>query len=748
MNAKFRRGDTIMIRHSLRAGLLGTAAMALCAPALAIEDATAEEAQPAASQVRDVILVTAQKREEAITDIPASISVVSGERLQSMGVGALVDFAAYVPGVNVGSGGSPGQTSITLRGIAPVGPGATVSTHVDDTPMGGSSNYSRASAFALDLFPNDIERVEILRGPQGTLYGASAMGGLLRYVTRTPDPSGFSFQGAAEVFSVADAGSLGHGARGRVNVPLAENAAFSASLFRRETPGYVDNTFTGENDQNDLTQTGGRAALFFQPAANFTINLSAMFQNIDSANNGQVYLDPATLDTFDGPRTTRNMIPEPFTKRERYYAARLNWDLGFADFSSITSFSNTRNVQFQDASRIFGSIFPLLTGGAVPAGQSQFDIELDLEKVTQEFRLASAGDNRFQWLVGAFYTHEDSVNRQFATAADMNGNLIAGLHPLAIVSLPSTYEEYAVFGNVSFDLTDRLTVGGGLRLARNEQDFAQISEGVLVGGTTTLTGESSEDVFTYMLNATFDITGQTMVYGRIASGYRPGGPNVALLGVPPQVEADRLVNYEIGVKSDFWGGRALVEATAYWIEWEDIQLAQAVGGVSALVNGDTARSRGIEFQAVVAPVDGLRLGFNAGLTDSVLTEDAPALSGVDGDRLPGVPRYNYSVTADYGWGLQNGWDASVGGGIRWVGDRNVSYPASASYMVLDSYHSVDLNAEITNGSWSVRGYVRNLTDEDVYVSGTRMTNALGVPVFVMGTLLQPRTIGVVLSVSR
>ena len=736
-----------MIRHTLRKGLLCTAAMALCAPALALEDSAEEAVQPV-SQVRDIITVTAQKREEAITDIPVSISVVSGERLTSLGVGSLVDFAAYVPGVNVGSGGSPGQTSITLRGIAPVGPGATVSTHVDDSPMGGSSNYSRASAFALDLFPNDIERVEILRGPQGTLYGASAMGGLLRYVTRTPDPSEFAAQASGEIFSVADAGSLGYGGNIRVNVPLAENAAFSASLFTRETPGYVDNTFTGEDDQNELSQTGGRLAVFWQPSANFTVNLSAMFQDIDSANNGQVYLDPVTLQTFDGPRTTRNIIAEPFEKRERYYAARLNWDLGFADFTSITSVSNTQNYQFTDASRIFGSIFPLLTGGAVPAGTSEFNIFLDLEKVTQEFRLTSSGDTRLQWLLGAFYTDEESVNQQFASAADFNGNLIAGLHPLAIVSLPSAYEEVAIFGNASFDLTDRLTIGGGVRLARNEQDFAQISEGVLVGGTTTLRGESSEDVFTYMLNATFDLTDQTMLYGRVATGYRPGGPNVALLGVPPQVDADRLINYEVGVKSDFWDGRALIEATAYWIDWEDIQLAQAVGGVSALVNGDTARSRGIELQAVVAPTDGLRLGFNAGLVDSVLTADAPALNGVDGDRLPGVPQYNYSVTADYSWGLQNGWDARVGGGVRWVGDRNVSYPASASFMVLDSYHSVDLNGEISNGAWALRGYVRNLTDEDVYVSGTRMTNALGVPVFVMGTLLQPRTVGLVLSVSR
>lgn len=736
-----------MFRHTLRRGLLCTAAMALCAPALALEDSAQEAAQPA-SQVRDVIIVTAQKREEDITDIPASISVVSAERLADIGAGALIDYATYLPGVNIGSGGSPGQTSIVLRGIATIGPGATVSAHIDDSPLGSSSIYERTATFMLDLFPNDIERVEVLRGPQGTLYGASSMGGLLRYVTRTPDPSGFSYQASGEVFSIADASSIGYGASGRVNVPLSDNAAFSLSLFQRETPGYVDNTFTGESDQNELTQAGGRAALFLQPSSNVTINLSAMFQNIDSASNAQIYLDPITLVPLDGQRQTRNILAEPYQKRDRFYSARVDWDLGFADFASITSFSNIRNYQTIDATRIYGVLYPLLTGGAVPAGLSEFDLILDLEKVTQEFRLTSASESRWQWMVGAFYTHEDSVNQQFASATDMAGVSIPGLDPLAIVGLPSTYEEIAVFGNIGLDVTDRLTLTLGGRVARNEQDFEEQLQGPLVGGTSVRGGESSETVFTYMASASYDLTDQTMLYGRVATGYRPGGPNVSLLGVPPTVEADRLTNYEVGVKSDFWDGRAFIEATAFWIEWEDIKLVTAVGGVSAGINGDTARSRGIEIQAVVAPTDGLRLGFNAGLTDAVLTADAPSLSAVDGDRLPGVPRYNYSVTADYSWALQNGWEANVGGGIRWIGDRTSSYPASTGYMVLDSYHSVDVNARLSNGTWSLRGYVRNLTDEDVYLTSGRITDAFGTPLFVSASLLQPRTVGLVLSVSR
>ncbi len=736
-------------KRPLRAGLMScAAAVALGGAALAQEPAAPEsETRASSSQVREVIVVTAQKREEAITDVPASVSAVSGEQLENMGAGSLSDYAAYQPGVNVGSGGSPGQTSITMRGIATVGPGATVSTHFDDAPMGSSSNYAQASVYALDLFPNDIERVEILRGPQGTLYGASSMGGLLRYVTRTPDTSGFSFQAAAETFSIADAGSLGYGANGRVNVPLSDNAAFSVSLFQRDTPGYVDNTLTGESDQNELSQTGGRAALFLAPSPNLTINLSAMFQNIDSENNSQVQLDPVTLQPFDGPRTTRNAIPEPYERRDRFYSARVNWDAGFADFTSITSYSTIVNDQTDDATNIFSVLFPVLTGGAVPPGLTEANFVVDLEKITQEFRLTSAGDGPLQWMTGVFYTQEESNNAQLVTAFDLSGQPITALNPLAVVAIPADYEEAAVFGNASYDLTDRLNLTIGGRVARNEQTFAQISDGPLVGGAQNVPGESAETVFTYMASARYDLTHETMLYARVASGYRPGGPNVALPGMPPQVDADRLVNYETGIKSDFWGGRALVEATAYWIEWEDIQLSSVVAGVGGLINGDTARSRGIEFQTMIAPVDGLRLGFNAGLTDAVLTADAPDLSGVDGDRLPGVPRYNYAVTADYSWTLPNGWDARAGGGLRFVGDRTVSYPASDSFMMLDSYHSLDLNAEISNGQWALRGYARNVTDEDVYLSGTRMTDAFGSPTFVMSSLLQPRTVGLVLSVS-
>ena len=245
-----------------------------------------------------------------------------------------------------------------------------------------------------------------------------------------------------------------------------------------------------------------------------------------------------------------------------------------------------------------------------------------------------------------------------------------------------------------------------------------------------------------MANASYDLMDQTMIYARVASGYRPGGPNVALPDVPPTVDSDTLVNYEAGVKSEFWDGRALVEATVFWIDWEDIQITSSSGGISFLTNGGTARSRGVEFSSVFSPVDGLRLGANAAYTDSELTEDVPHLQGVDGDSLPGVPEYNASLTADYTWPVMQDWDASAGGGVRFVGERNTNFPADYRNVVIDSYGALDLHAQIANNTWTLRAYVKNVTNEDDFLNVGFVEDGLGGPVELQGFVLQPRTIGV------
>ncbi|MBU2032341.1 MAG: TonB-dependent receptor plug domain-containing protein, partial [Alphaproteobacteria bacterium] len=265
---------------------VATSAIAICAamPALAQDDGDAAE------PIGNEIVVTAQKRDERVQDVPISISVVSGERMQQSGGSQLTDYAAYVPGLQVDNAGSPGRSTLSLRGVAPIGPGATVGIYLDDAPIGSSGIYNRSQTFTLDLLPYDIERLEVLRGPQGTLYGASSIGGLLKYVTVEPDLQELQVHATGEAFTIAHGDDIGWGASARVSVPLiADELAISGSYSRRDTPGYIDNILTGEEDVNDAVQQGGRAALLWEPASPLSVRLSGVWQSVDSDNISLIY---------------------------------------------------------------------------------------------------------------------------------------------------------------------------------------------------------------------------------------------------------------------------------------------------------------------------------------------------------------------------------------------------------------------------------------------------------------------------
>lgn len=720
--------------------LTGTAlALSFIAPGMAL----AQPVEPTQTEEGDgaqQIVVTAQKREEILQDVPISISVVGGEQLRESGATQLVDFGNYVPGFQVDSQGTPGQTTLSLRGIAPVGPSQTVGIYLDDTPIGSSSIYARSVAFALDLLPYDIQRIEILRGPQGTLYGASSIGGLLKYVTTSPDLQKSTGRAGVEVFDIAHGENLGYAVQGLVSVPLIPGQlAVSASGAYRNSPGYVDNVQTGARDHNDYEQFGGRFSLLWQPTDRFSARLSALYQEIDSDNNALVVEDLATGRRIGNGFATNNFIAEPFNRKMEYYSATLNYDLGFATATSATSYSKSEVVQVQDASRVFGILFPLLTGGAIPAGITPFSIELDLKKFTQEVRLTSPSSDRFEWLLGAFYTHEKSGNRQVVNSLTMAGAPIAPLDPLAIASLPSKFREYAVFGNATIKFGEQFDVTGGVRYAHNKQRFRQISSGAVVP-TADEPGSSSEGVFTFSISPQFHVNEDTMIYGRVASGYRPGGPNTVLPGVPPTVDSDTLTSYELGIKSNVSRSLA-VELAAFTLDWKDIQLNRTVEGVNYLANAGSARSRGLEGSIIWRPVPALRLGFNGAYIDAKLSSDSPVgVIGLDGDRLPNIPRWSGSATADYSFDVGAN-RARIGLGVRHTGGRISEVESNPDSVPAKAYTAVDLNGEFTlTNQLTVRAYIRNLLDSNGDVTRFLNTAATG-PYQFSVTPLQPRTIG-------
>ncbi len=694
------------------------------------------------------IIVTAQKRLENLQTVPASISVLSGERIAKASPSGLADYAAYLPGIAIRSGGSPGQVSVSLRGISTIGPGATVGTYIDDTPLGSSANYARAAIYALDLFPYDIEQVELLRGPQGTLYGASTMGGLLKYVTRKPVLDDTQMKLGSELSGTDGAGGANWGVRGQINLPVIQDRmAVQASFYRQKNEGYIDNSRTGSQDINPSTQKGARVSVLWRPTAPVTVRLSAMFQNVDSRNNSVVAYDIATDQPIAGRLDSRYYLDQPFTKDLDLYTASVDWDLDFATLTSASSYSKAETQTVQDASAIYGVAYPILTRGLVPAGLSRFTLSLDHEKFTQEVRLTSPTRDGFEWMLGGFYTKEDSTNLQYATAQSMNGTVISALNPLADASLPSTYKEVAVFGNATLALTDRFDVTAGLRWARNEQDFEQISQGVLLGAPIRVPGQSSENVTTFMVSPRFRVDDDVMLYVRVASSYRPGGPNVTLPNVPPSVDADTLVSYETGVKSTLFDGRLQANATVFYVDWDDVQISASSGGFTYLQNGGKAKSAGLEFETVFIPVDGWRLGANGAYTDPTFASDVPAVGAADGDHLPLIPKYSFALTADYGWDVVGDWGANVGAGYRWTGAVNSLPESSPLFVRTKSYGVLDLNAGVSNDMVALRLYVRNATNSHATTAASLITTALGSSVQIDRTVFQPRTIGLSLDIT-
>jgi outer membrane receptor protein involved in Fe transport len=716
-------------------------ALAASGAAQAQDAADAPAAQDNQQSTLGTIIVTAEKRSEDIQNVPISISVIDESTLENLHATQLSDYAGYLPGFTVVSAGAPGQASLGVRGITPLSAGSTVATYIDETPLGTSSNYGGGSNNVLDLLPYDFQSLELLRGPQGTLYGAVALGGVLRYVTRPPDLNESWWRFGADTFSTEGGSDLGFGGRFGFNTPLVPGKlALSASIARQDSPGYIDNVRTGKKDQDAYTQQAAHASLLWQADENLSVRLQAILSKNDADSGASTGLDPITLKPTHGDLENDNYIPEPYKKDTDYYNATVNWDLGFADFVSSTSYAETTQHNTLDASLVYGIVFPLF--GLPDPGISAVRYDLKLYKTTQEFRLASHDDGPVEWLLGAFYTNENSTQNQAASAQFLDYSSIPGLDPLAVIALPSTYKEYALFGDLTYKFNATFDVTGGVRFAHNKQTFQEHTSGALTG-VVDLVGDSAEDVTTWSFSPRMHLSADQMLYLRIATGYQPGGPNIALPGVPLSVDASTLTNYEVGWKALFDDNRVMLDAAVFDIEWDKIQVTAQASGVGYLANGGTARSRGLEFSSMYAPMPGLRLGFNGAWTDAVLTEAIPSLGGLDGDRLPAIPKWAMSATADWSFPAWSGWDGRVGGGLRYVGDSFSGVEHATSTYPQDSYTVLDLNADVSNERWTIRMYIKNLTDKRVYTSLSSLPNAAtGEVEKVNGVPLQPRTIGI------
>jgi outer membrane receptor protein involved in Fe transport len=773
-----------------RAALLSTAGLAVLAlatpvAALSASPTAASDAAQAAPtpspdagngntyQNSESIVITAQKRAEPILEIPQSVSVVSGDTLERQQAMDIKQFANLVPGLSL-TETNPGNTRIVLRGVNTGGVSTTVGVYVDETPFGSSSGLVNGAILAGDFDTFDVQRIEVLRGPQGTLYGASSLGGVLKYVTVAPKLDSLSVRGRAGIESVHD-GGIDWNTDAVVNVPLGKEVAFRASGFYRHDSGWIDgfrdNVTLGDvgsrggTDVNSDNIYGGRASVLFKPTEQLDIRLTAILQNINVKEPSAVDVDPVSLDPIDGYKRTF-FIPSSTDTKYRVYDATINYDFGFASLLSSTSYGRLKQNLVIDGSLVYG---PLLTdlGFLLGLPPGSYGLEQDqftgFKKFTQEFRLTSPSSKTFEWMVGAFYTKEKGKILQDLYAYDLAASDIVpdSVFPGTFAQLPSQYEELAGFVNGTWHVTDRFDLTGGGRYSHNKQSASEVLSGPLAGGGAEFDNlKSSESVFTYSVAPHYQFSDRTSAYARVATGYRPGGPNVLAPNPPPGVKptykSDRLTNYELGIKTEA-GRRLSFDVSAFLIKWKDIQLFQSIDNVGFNANGGKATSKGFEAQSTWRPAKGLSILANAAYTNAHLDEDALDAGGFKGDWLPWVPRWAFSLNGDYDWMLSSSLHAFVGAGYHYVGkeygDFDAAYAIETGHQRrINAYGEMDLRAGLDFNRFTLEAYVQNLFNSRGLTSATYLTKALlGGPALPGGALqagvVQPRTIGLALTVN-
>jgi iron complex outermembrane recepter protein len=710
------------------------------------------------------IIVTAQKISQKLMDVPVSISVLTGDQLEEMRAARIADWLALVPGLNINDGTTPGKGALILEGIPSLGAASEVGVYVNDTPVGSSSTFGSGGATILDLLPYDLDRIEVLRGPQGTLYGASSMGGLVKYVVKSPDLYNFSASVGGDLFGIK--GSDGHGdaVRGALNLPIVSGLlGLHVSAYDQYTPGFITNGLTGAKDQNGIRQTGGRAAVLWDINSDASIQISSLYQKVAAANQTEVALNQTNGLPLYGNFTEDNVRQEPSQQVLRLYDLTLNWNLHWAELTSVSSYQNFQDDLTGDATASIAPFNGLLGLFQLPTfTQADVNINLGLEKFTQEVRLASPQDQPLRWLVGGFFTHEKTANEDAFKVYEATSAPIAVLNPFITSDLRATYKEYAAFGDLTYRITSRFDVTGGVRYAHNSQFFQSQSGsffGTLFGvPSPPSSGRSSEGVTTFLFSPNYHLNETTIAYLRVATGYQPGGANVVsplFPNAPSTFSSSRLIDYQPGLKSTFLDGRASVDLSAFYIDWTKIQLL--VEGPSDLANaeenGGKARSTGFDFAGIYTLLPGLVLGANFNYTDAILTSPVASLNTSSGARLPYVPRWSGALTAEYNRPLATNWRAFAGSTYHYVGRRfsgvegatvtpTLLLPADAE---VRSYSTLDLHLGASHGGLRVLFYAKNLADKNAYLAPSfyrYSVTPFNTPIDIQAPVLQPRTIGI------
>lgn len=759
------------IRHNLLTASALGAALALADPASAQQRGTtaADAQQPATAaqdaadgeMFSDTVVVTASRRTEQLQNVPSAITALEGRTLETIGAQSFRDYSTLIPGLSQRDFGNPGQGTIIIRGLN-TGPQSitnTAATYIDDAPFSASGFLSAGAILTPDPDIADLDRIEVLKGPQGTLYGANSLGGLIRIITARPDTRSFLGRAWGEVTTV-EHGGVGYAARAMVNLPVISDVlAVRANGVYRIAPGWTDNVTLGTRDVNESRIQGGRLAVRFTPTSRLTLDVEGIYQEIQ--NRGVARQDNVTGTTRPRDReyAYRALVDAQTELTYRLVNASLNYDFGRISWITTGSYGEYRTTLLSDASEAFVPTLRAIGLAAIIPATAQVigDVSPNLDKFSAETRLVSQRLGAFEFVLGGFYTDEDNTYRANYFVNTAQGvPLTAPYNVLVRTTTLSRYREIAGFGDLTVYLADQFDVTGGIRFAHNRQTAQTGGPGATVfyapRATANFTFE--DDVTTYLATARWRPSSNVTLFARAASGYRPGGPQnnpSPPAGAQTEIRPDETWNYEAGVRGR-WGGFN-ISASAYRIDWSDIQLNTNYQGVVLQANGGDAKVEGFEIETVLRPTRGFILAMNMGYTDARLTRIDPgvttSIGARAGDRLPLTPKWQVAMIGDYRVPIGEHAQLDLGTTLRFRSKMPSSYPGALLNPNIDvpEATTLDLRAGVDVGGLTVQLRAENVFDELVYTSlATNYLVSPAIPTPTTATVGRPRSLTLAASI--
>jgi iron complex outermembrane recepter protein len=720
----------------------------------------------------DEIIVTATRRKSNLSDTPLSISALSPETLTSRGLRGIDDLVKAVPGITTTNDGD-GTDRLFLRGIAAFGSVTTVSYYLDEAPLVQLATNSFSPRFF------DLERVEVLRGPQGTLFGAGSMGGSIRIITAKPNVNEYEVNLRAEAsatrfakqnFTVDAAASVpivkeklalrlvGYyekqaGWTKQFKPTLSDDPAdYYETGTDPETGDVLINPETGEplriavglpqslspaavgKRTGDQFIHGGRATLRFLLSDAVTLSANYNYQRRKNEGSTSEYVSTA-LGFNQGDFKQSSFFDSGTTITTQLGNFTAEADLGFGNFTSSTSYETNKILGTQDAtSQFFPTVVAefdaILADVAGNSGAISFSKRI-MNSFTQEVRLVSSGTNRFNWILGGFYS-KVRLNQTEATSVLGFARFASSPTDIGIESFFSrNIREMSVFGEVGYKITDKLTATFGMRRFDIKTRNNLLVSGPLIGLPTPPSQPGNENGLTYKGVLSYKPTKDTLLFASYTTGYRPGAPNFPSLDpndtpYPASYNSDRLAQYELGIKTNWLDRRLSFNGSLFYIDWKDIPVVFLTeSGSNYIINGPKARNIGAEIDVTARPIDGLSFSFNLGITDAKYAGDfTNPLSTVQikkGDILPEVSRINLSTSIDYEWSIDNDIKASVGGNVAHIGRQaQVGESSTGPTGTRPSYNTIGLNAALGFGRIDISLFARNLFDERGLLSNAQL----------------------------